>query len=102
MEHSKAFKDIKHMITQDTMLVHPNFSEPFVVQTDASDLQIGGVVSQDNKLIDFFSRKLSPSQTKYIVMHKELLGIVEILKYFRNILLGNKVIVYFNLSFLQL
>ena len=93
-DHSKAFKEVKNMIAQDAMLVHPNFNKPFVVQTDASKEQIGGVVSQDDKPIGFFSRKLSKAQLKYTVMEKELLGIVETLKYFRNILLGNKVIIY--------
>lgn len=80
-DHSKAFKEVKNMIAQDAMLVHPNFNKPFVVQTDASKEQIGGVVSQDDKPIGFFSRKLSKAQLKYTVMEKELLGIVETLKY---------------------
>ena len=82
------------MIAQDTMLMHPNFSKPFVVHTDASKYQIGGVVSQDGKPIGFFSRKFNAAQRNYIVMAKELLAIVETLKAFRNILLGNKIIVY--------
>ena len=82
------------MITQDTMLVHPNFSQSFIVHTDASKYQIGGVVSQDGKPIGFFSRKFNTAQLNYIVMAKELLAIVETFKAFRTILLCNKIIVY--------
>ena len=93
-EHSKVFNAVKSMIAQDVMLVYPNFSKLFIVHTDTSKYQIGGVVSQDGKLIGFFSLKFNAAQINYIVMAKELLAIVETLKAFRNILLGNKIIAY--------
>ena len=42
----------------------------------------------------FFSRKLQPSQTRYTTTEKELLSIVETLKEFRNILLGQKIVIH--------
>ena len=82
------------MVAQDTMLVHPIFSKAFVVHTDASDLQIGGVVSQDEKPLGYFSKKFNSAQNNYTVTEKELLGIVETLKQFRTILLGNRIKIY--------
>ena len=43
-EHQKAFEHIKKSISKETLLLYPNFSEPFVIHTDAS--------SQENKLIE--------------------------------------------------
>ena len=82
------------MVAQDTMLFHPNFKKPFYVHTDASNYQIGGVVSQKNKPIADFSREFNSAQRKYTVIEQQPLGIVETLKEFRNILMGNKIVVY--------
>ena len=49
---------------------------------------------QEGKPIAFYSRKLNPAQTRYTVTEKELLSIVETLKEFRNILLGQKLKVF--------
>ena len=49
-------------------------------QWDASHAQLGAVISQDNKPIAFYSRKLNPAQTQYTTTEHELLSIVETLK----------------------
>ena len=61
-EHQKAFAHMKKSISRETLLVYPNFSKPFVIHTDASKVQLGAVINQDNKLIAFYSRKLNPVQ----------------------------------------
>ena len=93
-EHSRAFQEVRSMVAQDTMVVHPNFDKPFVLHTDASNQQIGGVLSQAGKPIGYFSKKFTAAQNNYTVGEKELLGIVETLKYFKNILLGNKITIF--------
>ena len=62
------------------MLVYPNFDIPFEVHMDSSDYQLGSVVAQRGKPIEFFSRKLNSAQKKYNTGEKKLLGIVETLK----------------------
>jgi len=57
-------------------------------------VRLGAVISQDGKPIAFYSRKLNPAQTRYTTTERELLAIVETLKEFRNILLGQQLIVY--------
>ena len=42
----------------------------------------------------FYSRKLNPAQTRYTTTERELLSIVETLKEFRNILLGQQIVVH--------
>ena len=44
--------------------------------------------------IAFYSRKLNPAQRRYTTTERELLAIVETLKEFRNILLGQQIKVY--------
>ena len=92
--HQKAFEDIKKVISKETLLAYPNFNKPFVVHTDASKTQLGAVISQDKQPIAFYSRKLNPAQTRYTTTERELLAIVETLKEFRNILLGQHIKVY--------
>jgi len=60
---------------------------------DASEKQIGGVVSQQDKPLGFFSKKLTETQQRYPVTEQELLAIAETLKYFRHMLLGHRIIV---------
>ena len=93
-EHQTAFDAIKKIISRETLLSYPDFDKPFDIHTDASDLQLGAVISQNNKPIAFYSRKLNPAQTRYTTTEKELLAIVETLKEFKNILLGQKINVF--------
>ena len=76
------------------MLVYPDFNEKFEIHTDASKYQLGAVISQRGHPIAFFSKKLNKAQMNYTTTEKELLAIVETLKEFRNILLGQRIVVY--------
>ena len=93
-ECQKAFDTIKKVVSRETLLSYPNFNKPFVIHTDASKLQLGAVISQDDKPIAFYSRKLNSAQVNYTTTERELLSIVETLKEFRNILLGQQIKVY--------
>ena len=90
----KAFEAIKQMISKETLLTFPNFQKPFHVHADASKYQLGAVISQDGRPIAFYSRKLNSAQINYTTGERELLSIVETLKAYKNILLGQEIIVY--------
>ena len=75
-----TFCNLKHMISTETLLNYTDWTIPFTVHTDASDQQLGAVISQNNKHISFFSRKLSKPQRNYTTPEKELILIVECLK----------------------
>ncbi len=66
----------------------------FEIYTDAFTKQLGAVITQDNRPIMFFSRKLSVMQTKYSVTEIELLAIVETLKEFKSMLWGQSIKAY--------
>ncbi len=94
LEHQSAFDATKVAIAQETLLTYPDFNKPFVIHTDASKVQLGACISQDGKPVAFYSRKLNPAQTRYTTTERELLSIVETLKEFRTILLGQQLIVH--------
>ena len=48
----KAFMTIK-IVGRDVLLSYPNFSEEFIICTDASKMQLRGVISQQVKPIAF-------------------------------------------------
>ena len=89
-----AFDKIKQTIGCETLLSYPDFNQPFEIHTDASHTQLGPVISQKNKPIAFYSRKLQPAQRRYKTTEHELLSIIEALKEFKNILLGQQMVVH--------
>jgi len=93
-EQQEAFDEMKRVIGKETLLTFPDFNKEFHIYTDASDYQLGAVIMQENKPIAFYSRKMNKAQRNYTTGEQELLSIVETLKEFRNILLGQKVIVH--------
>ena len=89
-----AFDKIKQIVGRETLLSYPDFNLPFEIHTNASHTQLGAVISQNNKPIAFYSRKLQLAQRQYTTTERELLSIVETLKEFKNILLGQQIVVY--------
>ena len=92
--HTKAFNKMKQVMAREVLLAYPDFSKTFEIHTDASATQLGAVISQEGNPIAFYSRKLNPAQTRYTTTERELLAIVETLKEFKNILLGQSISVY--------
>ena len=92
--HQKAFETVKTNIARDVVLAYPDYDKVFEVYTDASSTQLGSVITQSNRPLAFFSRKLSETQQRYSVTEIELLAIVETLKEFKGMLWGQKLVVY--------
>jgi hypothetical protein len=92
--HQQAFDNAKAAIAKETVFAYPDFLKPFKIYTDTSSTQLGAMITQDNRPITFFCRKLSGTQQKYSVMEIELLAIVETLKEFKGMLWGQDIKVY--------
>ncbi len=88
------FDNVKAAIAKETVLAYANFLKPFEIYTKASSMQLGAVITQDNRSIKFFSRKLLRTQQKYSVAEIELLAIVETLKKFKGMLWGQDIKIY--------
>jgi hypothetical protein len=93
-KEQNAFDTMKRIMARETILAYPNFNKAFEIHTDASAYQLGACISQDGKPIAFYSRKLTPTQMRYTTTERELLSIVETLKEFRTILLGQELIIH--------
>jgi hypothetical protein len=92
--HQQAFGKIKAAIAKETVLAYPDFLKPFEIYMEASSTQLVAVITQDNRPVTFFSRKLSEMQQKYSVTEIKLLAIVETLKEFKGMLQGQDIKVY--------
>ena len=64
----------------------------FILDVDACNYDIGGVLSQlqdgEERVIAYANRSLNWAETKYCVTDKELLAIKYFVEYFRHYLLG--------------
>ena len=70
------------------------YSVPLTIHNDASDKQVGAVIIQNKKHIDFFAIILSKPQLTYATTEKKPITIVEWLKKFRGILFEYKINIF--------
>ena len=85
---------MKLRLCSTPVLTYPDFSLPFILDTDASQHGIGAVLSQiqcgEEKVIAFASRTLTKAERRYSVTRKELLAVVTYIHHFRQFLLGRQ------------
>lgn len=89
-----AFEEAKRMLKEKAVLAFPDFSKPFDLYSDASDIQLGATLVQEGKPLGFYTRKLNKAQQAYTVGEREMLGIVEGCKAFEGVLLGMDVTIH--------
>lgn len=90
-QYVRAFIDLKEKLSKAPLLIYPDFAEQFEITTDASNVAIGGVLSQNDKPIAYVSRTLNEHELNYSTIEKECLGIVWYLKQFRPYIYGRKI-----------
>lgn len=88
-----AFLKLKSMLVAPPVLANPDFSRQFCIQTDASDTGIGAVLTQgeldDERVISYYSQKLSDAQKKYHTTEKECLAVIMAIEKFRPYIEGS-------------
>ncbi|XP_055585046.1 uncharacterized protein LOC129737905 [Uranotaenia lowii] len=97
-ECEKAFQTLKNQLISAPILTTPNYTKPFAVACDASDVAIGAILTQETEngeqVICYFSQKLTPSERKYSVTQRECLAVIRSIEKFRGYLEGSHFTVY--------
>ena len=93
-EHELAFKSLKQKLTEAPLLVYPNRTDLFILDTDASKTAIGAELLQVQNgvepVVSYGSCVLTPAQQRYCTTRRELLAIVCFTRQYRHFLLGRK------------
>lgn len=92
----ESFKSLKEALTTSPILSYPMPNKPFILDTDASNKALGGVLSQEQdgaeKVIAYISKSLNKHEQLYCVTRKELLAVVTALRHFHVYLYGQQVL----------
>jgi hypothetical protein len=79
------------MVRAPVLALH-NATDPFILDTDASDKSVGAELIQiqegEERAVAYGSLMLTPEQQKYCTTRKELLAIIRFSQQFRHYLLG--------------
>src|SRR5436189_6486451 len=96
----RAFNTLKENLISAPIVVAPDWSLPFKIMCDASNLTIGAILGQrKNKVfhvIYYASQTLNGAQLNYATTEKEFLAVVFAIDKFRSYLLGSKVVIWTN------
>lgn len=87
-DYVSSFNLCKELLVNAPILAYPDFTKPFVLTTDASNVALGSVLSQNRRPVAYYSRTLNSAEKNYSTIEKELLAIVDSTKHFRPYLYG--------------
>lgn len=91
-EAEKSFCEIKERLVSAPILGSPDFSKEFTIQTDASDVAIAGILTQQQEngetVISYYSHKLTTPQKNYHAAEKEALAAILAIDAFRGYIEG--------------
>ena len=100
-----AFDELKNKLTSASILGIPQDEGKYILDTDASDIALGAVLTQiqdgQERVISYASRTLNSAEKNYSTTRRELLGIVYGLKQYRQYLLGRPFVIRTDHSALQ-
>jgi hypothetical protein len=87
---TKAFEELKEVMTTPPVLVLPDFSKPFLIECDASREGIGVVLMQGGKPLAYFNQGLKGKSLLLSTYENELLPLMLFVQKWRHYLLGHR------------
>jgi transposase InsO family protein len=91
-ECTSAFNRLKQALVSPPILAYPSPDGNYILDTDASNFAISGILSQlqhgEEKVIAYYSQALSKEERRYCVTRRELLAVVKSVKHFHYYLYG--------------
>ena len=95
---ASKFEEIKSIINNTDLLVHPDFTKPFEVYCDASINGIGCVLAQRHdgrlRVVQFCSKLFGKTQQNWHVSEQEIFSVIYAVEKWRSYLIGNKFTVF--------
>ncbi|KAI5085360.1 hypothetical protein C0J45_23144, partial [Silurus meridionalis] len=87
-ECDKSFNHLKSVLSSDPVVILPDFSVPFKIYTDASNLAVGAVLAQDRDglecVVAYASRTLTSTQRRWSTFDRELWAVVWAVREFKH------------------
>nr|XP_055054004.1 uncharacterized protein LOC129439426 [Misgurnus anguillicaudatus] len=91
-EQQQAFDSLKEALCNAPVLAAPDLRLTFILDTDASNVGLGAVLSQEGekgeRVIAYYSRAFNRAERNYCVTRRELLAVVDAVTHFRHHLCG--------------
>ena len=87
-----AFSGLQQALCEAPVLAPADPATPFILDTDASGVGVGGVLSQvgpeGERVVAYFSRAFNKAERRYCVTRRELLAVVLSIRHFKYYLCG--------------
>ena len=95
VRHARAFEKIKTILAnpEPGVLTYYDVTKPVKLQDDASKSGLGAVLIQSDMPVAYASRSLTPAETRYAQLEKELLAVVFGCNRFYQYIYGKQIIV---------
>ena len=90
-----AFATLKHHLVTSPVLIFPDFTQPFLLQTDWRQTGVGAILSQYDtehreRVVAYASRACTSAERAYAPVHGECLALVWAIQHFRPYLYGRR------------
>lgn len=89
-----AFEKLRKTLMSPTVLQHPDFTQRFIISTDASNVACGAILSQNingiERPIAYASKTFTPGEANKSTIEKELTAIHWAITYFKPYVYGRK------------
>nr|GFC34835.1 reverse transcriptase domain-containing protein [Tanacetum cinerariifolium] len=100
-----SLKTLKEKLTEASILIAPNWDQPFELMCDDRDYAVGVVLGKRVEKhfwpIHYASKTMNQAETNYTITEKEMLAVVYAFEKFRSYLIMSKSIVYTDHSALK-